>query len=139
MPPLLYRLRRLEREAGDAGADLHPQRQEGGRRGRSILDRVAAYPFEIDLLLAGRGFYNKRVICRARELVTTVIPVKERRERMKDGFAMHCSYMATYRMYNRRERELRFPPAISVSYQNGDRDKHEQQRRHRIQSSGLRS
>ena len=89
-----------------------------------VLDRVAAYPFEIDLLLADRGFYNERVIRRARDLATTVIPVKEKGERMKDKLATHCSYMTTYRMYKGRERELRFPLAVSVSYQNGDRDKH---------------
>jgi len=89
-----------------------------------VLDRVAAYPFEIDLLLADRGFYNERMIRRARELATTVIPVKEKGERMKDKLATHCSYMTTYRMYKGRERELRFPLAVSVSYQNGDRDKH---------------
>ena len=32
-----------------------------------VLDRVAAYPFERDLLLADRGFYNEQVIRRARE------------------------------------------------------------------------
>ncbi|WP_436903806.1 ISH3 family transposase [Halovenus halobia] len=89
-----------------------------------VLDRVAAYPFEIDLLLADRGFYNERVIRRARDLATTVIPVKEKGERMKDKLTTHCSYMTTYRMYKGRERELRFPLAVSVSYQNGDRDKH---------------
>jgi len=89
-----------------------------------VLDRVAAYPFEIDLLLADRGFYNERVIRRARDLATTVIPVKEKGERMRDKLATHCSYMTTYRMYKGRERELRFPLAVSVSYQNGDRDKH---------------
>jgi hypothetical protein len=89
-----------------------------------VLDRVGTYPFEIDLLLADRGFYNERVIRRARDLATTVIPVKEKGERMKDKLATHCSYMTTYRMYKGRERELRFPLAVSVSYQNGDRGKH---------------
>jgi len=53
------------------------------------LDRVGTYPFEIDLLLADRGFYNERVIRRARDLATTVIPVKEKGERMKDKLATH--------------------------------------------------
>jgi len=60
-----------------------------------VLDRVAAYPFEIDLLLADRGFYNEWVIRRARDLATTVIPVKEKGERMKDKLATHCSYMTS--------------------------------------------
>jgi len=89
-----------------------------------VLDRVGTYPFEIDLLLADRGFYNERVIRRARALATTVIPVQKKGERMKDKLATHCSYMTTYRMYKGSERELRFPLAVSVSYQNGDRGKH---------------
>jgi len=72
-----------------------------------VLDRVGTYPFEIDLLLADRGFYNERVIRRARDLATTVIPVKEKGERMKDKLATHCSYMTTYHMYKDSERELR--------------------------------
>jgi IS4 transposase len=89
-----------------------------------VLDRVGTYPFETDLLLADRGFYNERVIRRARELATTVIPVKAKGERMKDKLDAHCSYMTSYRMYEDSERELRFPLAVSVSYQNGDRGKH---------------
>ncbi|MFC7167842.1 ISH3 family transposase [Halospeciosus flavus] len=89
-----------------------------------VLDRVGTYPFEIDLLLADRGFYNERVIRRARDPATTVIPVQKKGERMKDKLATHCSYMTTYRMYKGSERELRFPLAVSVSYQNGDRGKH---------------
>ena len=89
-----------------------------------ILDRVAAYPFEIDLLLADRGFYNERIIRRSREIAATVIPVKEKGDRMDEKLDTHKSYMTTYRMYKDRERELRFPLAVCVSYQAGDRNKH---------------
>ncbi|GGJ01715.1 hypothetical protein GCM10008995_09380 [Halobellus salinus] len=85
-----------------------------------VLDRVGTYPFDVDLLLADRGFYNERVIRRARDLATTVIPVTEKGERMKDKLDTHCSYMSTYRMYKDSERELQFPLAVSVSYQDGD-------------------
>ena len=43
---------------------------------------------------------------------------------IKDKLAKQYSYMTTYRMYKGSERELRFPLAASVSYQNGDRGKH---------------
>jgi IS4 transposase len=43
---------------------------------------------------------------------------------MKDKLDVHKSYMTTYRMYKDSERELRFPLAVAVSYQNGDRGKH---------------
>ena len=43
---------------------------------------------------------------------------------MKHKLATHCLYMTTYRMYKGRERELRFPLAVSASSQNGDCGKH---------------
>ncbi|SEP14420.1 hypothetical protein SAMN05216388_103717 [Halorientalis persicus] len=43
---------------------------------------------------------------------------------MKDKLGTHCSYTTTYRMYEGSERELRFPLAVAVSYQNGDSGKH---------------
>jgi hypothetical protein len=43
---------------------------------KRTLDCVGTYPFEIDLLLADRGFYNERATRRARDLATTVIPVR---------------------------------------------------------------
>jgi len=43
---------------------------------------------------------------------------------MKDKLETHKSYMTTYRMYKDSERELRFPLAVAISYQNGDRGKH---------------
>ncbi|EMA56693.1 ISH3 family transposase [Halococcus thailandensis] len=89
-----------------------------------VLDRVEAYPFEIELLLADSGFYNERVIRRSREIAATVVPVAEKGDRLEEKLETHKSYMTTYRMYKDSERELRFPLAVSVSYQNGDRDKH---------------
>jgi len=89
-----------------------------------VLARVENYPFEIDLLLADSGFYNERVIRRARDIAPTVVHVPKKGERMKDKLETHKSYMTTYRMYKDSERELRFPLAVAVSYQNGDRGKH---------------
>jgi hypothetical protein len=89
-----------------------------------VLDRVENYPFEVELLLADSGFYNERIIRRSREIAATVVHVPKKGERMKDKLDVHKSYMTTYRMYKDRERELRFPLAVAVSYQNGDRGKH---------------
>lgn len=33
-----------------------------------VFDRVAAYSFDIELLLADRGFYNERIIRQSREI-----------------------------------------------------------------------
>jgi len=89
-----------------------------------VLDRVENYPFEVELLLADSGFYNERIIRRSREIAATVVHIPKKGERMKDKLDVHKSYMTTYRMYKDRERELRFPLAVAVSYQNGDRGKH---------------
>ena len=89
-----------------------------------VLDRVENYPFEIELLLADSGFYNERVLRRSREIAATVVHVPKKGERMKKKLDVHKSYMTTYRMYKDRERELCFPLAVAVSYQNGDRGKH---------------
>jgi len=89
-----------------------------------VLDRVAAYPFDVDLVLADRGFYIGRVIRRSRDLGAVVMPVQKRGRRMKEKLDTHRSYMTTYRMFEGSERELQFPLAAAVSYHNGDRGKH---------------
>ncbi len=88
-----------------------------------VLDRVEAYPFEIELLLADRGFYNEHILRRSREIAATVVPVQKKGKRMRKKLDTHCSYMTTYRMYKGRERELEFPLAVAVSYHAGDRGK----------------
>ena len=88
-----------------------------------ILDRIEAYPFEIDILLADRGFYNERILRRSRDIAATVVPVQKKGKRMKRKLDTHCSYMTTYRMYKDCKRELKFPLAVAVSYQAGDRGK----------------
>ena len=87
---------------------------------RYPLARVENYPFGIELLLAGSGFYNERVIRRTRDIAATVVHVLRKGERMKDRLDTHKSYMTTYRRYKDGERELRFPLVVAVSYQNGD-------------------
>jgi len=43
-----------------------------------VLDRIGAYPFEIDLLLSDRGFYNERILRQSRGIAATVVPVQKR-------------------------------------------------------------
>jgi len=83
-----------------------------------VLDRVifGAYPFDIDLLLADRGFYNERILRRSHDIAATVVPVQKKGKRMKKKLDTHCSYMTTYRMYKDCKRELKFPLAVA-SYQ----------------------
>jgi IS4 transposase len=89
-----------------------------------VLARVENYSFEIDLLLADNGFYNERVLRRARDIAATAVHVLKKGERMKEKLDTRKSYITTYRIYKDSERELRFPLAVAVSYQNGDRGKH---------------
>jgi len=74
-----------------------------------VLARVENYPFEIDLLLADSGFYNERVIRRARDIAPTVVHVPKKGERMKDKLETHKSYMTTYRMYKDSEQGTALP------------------------------
>jgi hypothetical protein len=52
-----------------------------------VLARVENYPFEIELLLADSGFFNERVIRRAREIAATVVHVPKKGDRMKENLA----------------------------------------------------
>ena len=75
------------------------------------LARVENYPSGIELLLADSGFFNERVICRSREIATTVVHVSKNGDRLKEKLDVHKSYMTTYRLYKHSERELRVPLA----------------------------
>jgi hypothetical protein len=54
-----------------------------------VLARVENYPFETDLLLADSGFYDERVIRRARDIAATVVHILKNGERMKDKLDVH--------------------------------------------------
>jgi hypothetical protein len=80
-----------------------------------VLARVESYPFEVELLLGDSGFYNERVIRRARDIAATVVHVPKKGERMKEKLNTHKSYLTTHYMYKDSERALRFPLAVAVS------------------------
>ena len=130
MPPLLYRLRRLEREAGDAGADLRSQRREGSRRGQACPQPRRRLSLRDRPPTCG-SWLLQRTSDSSRTRPSDDGDPCQREGRVHEGQTrhallvhMHCPYMTTYRMYRGRDRELRFPLAVSVSYQNSDRDKH---------------
>jgi hypothetical protein len=89
-----------------------------------LLDRVAALPFEIECLLADRGFYQGDSIRHNSEQAPVVQPVIRRGKRMAAKLDTTVSYWTEYTMYKGSERELRFPLAVCVSYQQGKRSKH---------------
>jgi len=63
-----------------------------------VLDRVEQLPFEVDAILADRGYYQERVIRRARATAPVVLPVIKR----ENGFSInstHASYWTEYAMY----------------------------------------
>jgi len=88
-----------------------------------VLARVENYPFgSISCLPTADS--TTSASSAALVISPTVVHVPKKGERMKDKLETHKSYMTTYRMYKDSERELRFPLAVAVSYQNGDRGKH---------------
>ncbi|TKX73446.1 ISH3 family transposase [Halorubrum sp. GN11_10-6_MGM] len=89
-----------------------------------LLDHVAALPFEIAGLLADRGFYNGTSIERLGAEAPVALPIIRRGKRMAEKLDTTVSYWTEYVMYEGSERELRFPLAVCVSYQQGNRGKH---------------
>ena len=88
-----------------------------------VLGRVVALPFDIACILADRGFYLEAAIRRFQETAPTIVPVVRRGERLAKALKTNISYWSEYAMYEGSERELRFPLAVCVSYQQGKRGK----------------
>ena len=89
-----------------------------------LLDHVAALPFEVTGLLADRGFYDGTSIERLDAVAPVALPVIRRGKQMAEKLDTTVSYWTEYVMYEGSERELRFPLAVCVSYQQGNRGKH---------------
>jgi hypothetical protein len=81
-----------------------------------LLAHVAALPFDVAGLLCDRGFHSGACIQRLREIAPVVLPVIRRGQRMAEKLETSISYWTEYAMYEGSERELRFPPAVCVSY-----------------------
>jgi len=73
-----------------------------------VLDRVEQLPFEVDAILADRGYYQERVIRRARATAPVVLPVIKR----ENGFSINSTHTPPtgpeYAMYKGKETELQF-------------------------------
>jgi len=89
-----------------------------------LLDHVAALPFTVAGLLADRGFYNGASIERLDAVAPVALPIIRRGKQMAEKLDTTVSYWTEYVMYKGSERELRFPIAVCVSYQQGNRGKH---------------
>ncbi|WP_373189910.1 ISH3 family transposase [Halolamina sp.] len=89
-----------------------------------LLDHVTALPFEINGLLADRGFYDGTSIERLDAVAPVALPIIRRGKQMAEKLDTTVSYWTEYVMYEGSERELRFPLAVCVSYQQGNRGKH---------------
>ena len=88
-----------------------------------VLGRVVALLFDIECILADRGFYLGAAIRRFREVAPTIVPVIRRGKRLAEKLETTISYWSEYTMFKGSERELRFPLAVCVSYQQGKRGK----------------
>ncbi|MFC7200748.1 ISH3 family transposase [Halospeciosus flavus] len=89
-----------------------------------LLDHVAALPFTVAGLLADRGFYNGASIERLDAVAPVALPIVRRGKQVAEKLDTTVSYWTEYVMYEGSERELRFPLAVCVSYQQGNRGKH---------------
>ena len=89
-----------------------------------LLDHVAAFPFDVAGLLADRGLYDGTSIERLDAAAPVTLPVIRRGKQMAEKLETTVSYWTEYVMYKGSERELRFPLAVCVSYQQGNRGKH---------------
>jgi hypothetical protein len=89
-----------------------------------LLDHVAALPFNITGLLADRGFYDGTSIERLDAVAPVALPIVRRGKQMAEKLDTTVSYWMEYVMYKGSERELPFPLAVCVSYQQGNRGKH---------------
>ncbi|MDB2245180.1 ISH3 family transposase [Halorubrum ezzemoulense] len=89
-----------------------------------LLDHVAALPFDVAGLLADRGFYDGTSIERLDATAPVALPIIRRGKQMAEKLDTTVSYWTEYVMYKGSERELRFPLAVCVSYQQGNREKH---------------
>ncbi|WP_222912727.1 ISH3 family transposase [Natrinema sp. SYSU A 869] len=89
-----------------------------------VLDHVAALPFDVAGVLADRGFYDGTSIERLNAVASVALPVVRRGKQMAEKLDTTVSYWTEYVMYEGSERELRFPLAVCVSYQQGNRGKH---------------
>ncbi|MFC6764777.1 ISH3 family transposase [Natrinema soli] len=89
-----------------------------------VLDHVAALPFDVAGVLADRGFYDGTSIERLTAVASVALPVVRRGKQMAEKLDTTVSYWTEYVMYEGSKRELRFPLAVCVSYQQGNRGKH---------------
>ncbi|MEF8826668.1 MAG: ISH3 family transposase, partial [Halapricum sp.] len=89
-----------------------------------LLDHVAALPFDVAGLLADRGFYDGTSIERLDAVAPVALPIIRRGKQMAEKLDTTVSYWAEYVMYEGSQREFRFPLAVCVSYQQGNRGKH---------------
>ena len=89
-----------------------------------LLNHVVVLPFEVAGLLADRGFYNGASIERLSAVAPVALPIIRRGKQMAKKLNTTISCWEEYVMYEGSKRELRFPLAVCVSYQQGNRNKH---------------
>jgi len=88
-----------------------------------VLGRVVEIGLTIECLLADRGFASAACIDLFRTVGPTIVPIIRRGEKLATLLDTHVSYWSEYAMYEGTAREVRFPLAICVSYQQGKRGK----------------
>ena len=98
MPSLPCRIRPLPGKTTYRGSHARPWRRTDKRRGRALLDHVAALPFEVAGLVADRGFYNGTSIERLDTTAPVALPVIRRGKQMAEKLDTTVSYWTEYVM-----------------------------------------
>ena len=99
---------------GDESRDIAAKR---------VLGRVVDLDFTIECLLADRAFASAAGIDLMQTTAPMIAPLIRRGKKLAKLLDTKVSYWTKYAMYEGTAREVRFPLAICVSYQNGKRGK----------------
>lgn len=90
---------------------------------KNTLGRVVDLDFTIECLLADRAFASAAGIDLMQTTAPMIAPLIRRGKKLARLLDTKVSYWTEYAMYEGTAREVRFPLAICVSYQNGKRGK----------------
>ena len=88
-----------------------------------VLARVETYPFEIKQILMDRDAFVGELIGILRQTAPPVFPVRTGKDSLRKKLSVSASYMTEETICEGKQHEQMYPPAVNVTYQNGDRGK----------------
>jgi hypothetical protein len=88
-----------------------------------VLARVETYPFETERILVDRAAFAGELIGVLQETAPPVFPVKIGKDSLPKKLSVNASQMTEETICEDKEYEQSYPPAVNVTYHNGDRGK----------------